>query len=406
MPDFNHYLAQGRFLQSVSQLVPSPTITHGVDKEIDVVCLEHFHHDLSHRFTLSTTEKSNPFQRLFLTMAFEHEGLMRLILSLAGRHHYRCYGKIEFIYRALEQYDLAVQYLRKETAAIQVHEIKNSYKIEDAMVASWLVQCLICVCDGSTKGEYRPHMNVTRNSLDNHYSKNPEFNSFHEEYFKYHEFASLITSYDPDAIVEDLNDDFWQLDEDHHPSMSPDGYMIGVYDGLLEFVPKIRNIRNQLRRGSRNEQDLKIKITKLEVAIVSWTPMYRPHSPNWYAALLYQHMILVYLYRTFLPSRPCHTFETSVNKGLDCLEAIAPDSPAQSNALLPLFILGCASFNPQQRLRVRNGLDRVCDYAHFGNIQSAQVVVEEIWRLMDKEDENSWDWEKLMWDMGIDCLMT
>ncbi|KAL9034815.1 MAG: hypothetical protein Q9214_006872, partial [Letrouitia sp. 1 TL-2023] len=394
--------------QVMAHLMPYPMMTPGVERAIDAVCLEHFQCNLSKRLTLYDDVKSNPFQNLLLSMAFEHEGLMRSLLSLASTHHYRCHGNQDFAYRALEQHSLAVQWLRKEMTALQLSKTESRLTIEDAMVASWLVLSLFCLCEGSTKGEYRMHMNVTRENLANYRSRNVEFNLFHHEYFSYHEFAALLTTYDQRSVLQDLGSVSWHPIEDYQRAPSKAGCMIGVYDGLLGFVPKIRLLRNHMRHASEpsNEDDIKIKGTMLEVAIIKWKPTWQSHSPNWYAALLYQHMILVYLYRTLQPSKSFHCLETSLNKGLDCLEAIAPDCPAQSNALLPLFILGCASFLPQHRIRVKKGLDRIREYTHFGNIQPAEDVVGKMWELMDERDERSWDWEKLMLDMGIDCLMT
>jgi hypothetical protein len=38
-------------------------------------------------------------------------------------------------------------------------------------------------------------------------------------------------------------------------------------------------------------------------------------------------------------------------------------------------------------------------YSGLGNIKPANVVVEEIWRLMDTGEEKCWDWEAVMKEM-------
>jgi hypothetical protein len=49
----------------------------------------------------------------------------------------------------------------------------------------------------------------------------------------------------------------------------------------------------------------------------------------------------------------------------------------------------------------------VHEYSRLGNIVTAHEVVKKIWELMDQGDEEkSWDWEKIIKEMGYDFLVT
>lgn len=74
--------------------------------------------------------------------------------------------------------------------------------------------------------------------------------------------------------------------------------------------------------------------------------------------------------------------------------------------LSPLFILGCAAFEPRQRPPIERAFDDIQAYSNLGNIRPAREVVRQVWKLMDAGDERSWDWEMIMADMGFDLLVT
>ena len=45
-------------------------------------------------------------------------------------------------------------------------------------------------------------------------------------------------------------------------------------------------------------------------------------------------------------------------------------------------------------------------YARLRNIQPALQVVERVWKAMDSNVEDSWDWERIMNHVGTDFLIT
>ena len=73
---------------------------------------------------------------------------------------------------------------------------------------------------------------------------------------------------------------------------------------------------------------------------------------------------------------------------------------------MPVFLLGCAAFDRSQRPCIEMAFEGLQSYRNSGNIRHAHTVVQGIWQMMDREDEDSWDWETLMERMGLDFLIT
>lgn len=73
---------------------------------------------------------------------------------------------------------------------------------------------------------------------------------------------------------------------------------------------------------------------------------------------------------------------------------------------MPTFILGCSTFDEENRGDILQAFDKLQAYSTMGNIPYAKKIVEKVWQLMDAGDESSWDWETLIKDMGWDFLIT
>jgi len=74
---------------------------------------------------------------------------------------------------------------------------------------------------------------------------------------------------------------------------------------------------------------------------------------------------------------------------------------------MPLFLLGCAAFEPDQRPDIRTAFQRLQDWSSLGNIKYARAIVEQIWQMMDEgQEEETWDWETIIANRGWDFLVT
>ena len=293
--------------------------------------------------------------------------------------------------------------------------------LEDPTLASTIVHCLIYICEGTTQGEYRPHMDAVRRLMPKSRSRNLEFQGFLYEFFKYHDVANTITTLDVRPHVQ-LDD--WPFVTDGggngnlprfviQPVIQPGaGAVIGVLDGLFELITKITILRDIIRErrslGQKPAVDYQIMMWAVDIdaGIHAWDPAQPPNTPRWIAAQLYRQCAWVYLHRTTRASRPSPKITTAVDEGLEYLRAMPSGESTQAVILLPLFLLGCAAFQERQRPDIEEAFTRALEYSRFKNIIAAKKVVKRVWEMMDGGDERSWDWETIMKDMDIDCLVT
>ena len=61
----------------------------GVENDLDRQLLQHFSSRASAVLTLHGDKSSNPFTKILLPMALQHEGLMHSVLCLSASHMYR-----------------------------------------------------------------------------------------------------------------------------------------------------------------------------------------------------------------------------------------------------------------------------------------------------------------------------
>ena len=122
--------------------------------------------------------------------------------------------------------------------------------------------------------------------------------------------------------------------------------------------------------------------------------------------MLYRQCTWLYLHRTILPSTPNIYLYQAVDEGLFYLRQLPSDASTQSILLMPLFLLGCAAFELDQRPEILQAFEGLEAYSALGNIKYAKVIVEKVWEMMDAGDEDSWDWETIIQKQGWDFLVT
>ncbi|MCJ1378049.1 hypothetical protein MMC17_001145 [Xylographa soralifera] len=401
-------------VRRVSFTVPRglPFLVDGIETDVDRRFLDHFVYNLSHLFTLHD-DSTNPFKDILLPMATQHKGLMHSLLALSGSHIVA--EKPDPAYNDRQDYHFAeaISTLRAniEAANEGAKEPEGGLIVEDPTVASTIVHCLICISQGTTKGEHRDHMNGARELLKlDRKSKNREFQQFIWEFFMYHDVSNSLTSLDWRPVNYDdpsLPNFVFQA------TIQPQsGVVLGVIDGLYKYLKKITALRDNIR--ARKAADLQPVVlyeylseaVSIDAEIRGWESKQEPETSRWLAAELYRQCTWVYLYRTIQASKPNPNLSAAVDAGLDCLRAIPRGESTQCILLMPLFILGCAAFEERQRPDLELGFDNLQAYSNLGNIKPAKQIVRRVWEMMDAGDERSWDWETIMFDMGLDLLVT
>lgn len=193
--------------------------------------------------------------------------------------------------------------------------------------------------------------------------------------------------------------------------------MLGVFDGLFQYIARITNIRNRIRDNLERNTEPFVDYHMLEEAssiergIKVWQPVWGPNDHRDVAGQLNKHMVWIYLCRTICPPHsrdwvPDSRIVDAVDSGIELLGRIKPNDSSLTLLLAPTFILGCAAFKLEQRPPIRAAIGVIKAYMEYKNSDLALEVLEEVWRLMDLRDERSWDWQTVAHVMGLDFLAT
>jgi len=384
-----------------------PVLIEGIETDLDRFLFEHFTVNVS-RVLSMFTEKSNPFKELLLPMATSHRGLMHSLLCLSGSHLLARQGTGDVRERQHYHFDCAIRNLRTDPNVEANASGDATAIIDDPTVAQTLVLCLKSICEGDVNGGYRPHMDAARHLVMNQQSPNHDFQNFLVEFFIYHDVSNSITSLDRRSVL--MMEDF-QLPP-FIIQASEAGAFLGVLDGLFGCLSKIRKLRDTIRW--RRSQELRPLVDYqilcdaqvVDATLRSWVCTQPPDTDRWTASMLYRQCTWLYLHRTIKPSRPDDHLREAVEEGIAFLNQLSKDSSTWSIMLMPTFILGCSTFDEENRGDILQAFDKLQAYSTMGNIAYAKKIVEKVWQLMDAGDESSWDWETLIKDMGWDFLIT
>jgi hypothetical protein len=128
-------------------------------------------------------------------------------------------------------------------------------------------------------------------------------------------------------------------------------------DGLLGFISKISKIRKSLRmRIGASLQPIIDSEARLAADVIyddlgRWISPGGPGITRYTISIQYQQAIQAYFYHTAM--EPDSEVLTSVVKdSITNVQKLLTDCWAQSNVLLPPFLLGCAAFKVEQRMKI------------------------------------------------------
>jgi hypothetical protein len=392
--------------QSLVELPPNlPFLIDGIETDTDRRFLDHFATNFSRVLTM-VNDDTNPFKEILLPMATQNRGLMHSLMCLSGSHLSSKIPDNEIIQRKHWHFNHALSDLRQSLPVDPKTGAHRFDQVDDSTIASTVALCLRTICDGETNGEYRTHMNAARVLLDHTPTNDSAFRNFITEFLRYHEVSSRITNIPPTG-----SDPSSLRLPDFVPPIHA-GTLLGVFDGLFRYISQITDLRDKIRRRLDSgiepavDYNCLAEAVQIDSHIREWKPSQIPQSTDWLAAQLYRQSTWVYLYRTIQPSKSSPKISGVVDDGLEYLNQLPKDSGPQSIMLMPLFLLGCAAFEPQQREVVKGGFETLREYSGLGNIRHARSIVEKVWERMDWRVEESWDWERIIGEMGYDFLVT
>lgn len=400
-----------RFLdQTRTPFKPSlPALIEGVESQLDRRLLNHFVGTASPVFTMFGEEKSNPFKEVLLPLAIDNPGLMHSLLSLAASHLARTDPSVR--HAQYHHKDEAIKLLNKGLSNLHIQE---GTVIDDSYVATTIVLCLEAICEGDNTGAHTIHMTALNSIAENIVkrantkgvgAREMQFAQFFIDFFHYHMILDGVTSMARRASLV-----FTQ--RPIAPFLQPEaGTLIGTLDQLFVNISRITTIRDTIRTrkaaGNFPTIDEVMLATAVEIdeQVRTWTPVQTQSQPRYIYSLLYQQVTWIYLYRTINRSVPDPKIRAAVDEGVKCLNEMPVDGYSCSVLLLPVFLLGCAAFDPAQRPDITKRLEEMKRQG-LQNATHAQVVVDKIWEKMDDEDETSWDWERIIHEMGYDFVLS
>jgi hypothetical protein len=404
-----------------------PAIIPGVETPDDRIFLNHYIARLSLIFTVER-ECDNAFRKILLPYGNQFVGVMHSLLSLAGSHLESLDYSSPYVVQLLRDHpevDASTLQQRfefhKEQALKAVQGPQSPEAIYGQMIC--LVLLTLAIKPGEPSGEHHLHLQAYRKiRAENPPCANEEAEKFFHEFFHYHISLKQISCL---PKKEDIIDDLDLPNTVYHPSAVR---LLGVFDGLFIYMSQITSIRNKIRENLQNGVEPAFhsdyadywRAAEIDAGIKEWTPAWPEGDPRDLAGRLYRQMLWIYLFRTTNPPSSCATSPSSprpkftpdprirqaVNDGIRLLSLVPPNDPSQTLVLAPAFVIGCAAFEPEQRVEIRKAIGAVKRYMGYTNSDVALQVLEKVWGYMDEGNPKSWDWQQVAADMGMDFLAT
>lgn len=334
LPSVLHCIEQDHDANTAAERLRSrslPSITmqplfHGLETVEDRIFWKHYNEHLSTVLTVEGEHK-NAFKDMMVPIAVNHQGLMHSILSLASKHidFETPYGinilrnnpgttlealRERSIYhhgQARLKFYADVEFTNERAAA-------DDRSLVPARYGQMLCFLLEALTEGSPRGEHRLHLSAYRNLISTSPPHDSAFLSFIAEFFQYHIFADELI--DPAVARNPCS-----LPKQHPPlPVIHPPRLLGVSDGLLEYLSQITAIRNTIRSNMLAQVDPVVDYTclyraaEIDAAIREWTPHWPPGDNRDRVGLLYKHMMWIYLVRTIYP--PCSSSPSSLSSSV------------------------------------------------------------------------------------------
>jgi hypothetical protein len=302
-----------RLRQKSLPVITMQPIFHGVETVEDKVFWKHYITHLSNILTVEG-EAKNAFKDIILHLANQHQGLMHSILAVSSKHidwdtpygakllaDHPQSSREALQQRADYHHDESMKRLYEDMGR-PLNKDDPEYKtILSARYGQMLCLLLQTRADGNPRGEHRVHLQAYQTLIQHSPPEDPVFYNFITEFFQYHIFADDLF-WHPENMTARLSSEDW---EPAAPIQPP--RLLGVGDGLFQYLSQITTIRNTIRANIAAAVDPVVDYTSLyqaaeiDAAIREWTPNWPWGDSRDRVGLLYKQMMWVYLFRTIYP---------------------------------------------------------------------------------------------------------
>jgi hypothetical protein len=155
------------------------------------------------------------------------------------------------------------------------------------------------------------------------------------------------------------------------------------------------------------DPNILLEAVVIDARIMKWVPCWPECDHRYVLAQIYGQMTRVYLMSTI--SSPAiwtqaHRVSAAIDDILPLLKLIATSSPAQKFLLTPVFIIGCAAMDDAHRAAILESISIIKIATSSKNADQALEVLVYVWSLLDVKHPESWDWESVASQVGLDFI--
>ncbi|PVH85248.1 hypothetical protein DL98DRAFT_511731 [Cadophora sp. DSE1049] len=393
----------------------------GVDTPLQRRLFDHFYGATSRVLTTSNGI-ANPFNSIVLPLAIRDETMMKLLLSLAGSQLLRRYPagweqpELEQETTRLHQEARKEQLERARILEEQYPEHPHEYKDRDLEVVftTYLLLCLYEICEGSGDGSGNENLSWAGKTialasttpqdaigpLPLRFHLRARIHPFLLEFYYYHVFLASVTVPSAPIIVPQY-DQITDL-------IGQDRYLVGVQDGLIDFIARISALRNDVDNndgeldGSTTETALKI-FAELE----AWQPQATSSRPEQLVASFYQMALYIWLFSIVNPDHSDHDkVQLNVTRIVAGMCEIRECDGVMACMLFPLFVAGSAALKQEDRNLIITHFATLKKWSALGNIDLTFKVVKRMWEHQAAGVKSSWNWVEQLKDSHMSLLVT
>lgn len=404
-----------------------PFVISGVDTPLHQRLFCHFTNTMSNLLTISVGE-CNPMNKVVIPLALKDRAIMDMVLCLAASHILKLgqgNGDEEL---GAEKARLHQSVVQMQSHRVQIWEssttmpLAQPYTIQDKEIifATSVLLCLYEICKGSGDDSWRVHLDTARRILvDATKGKDrpsvdgdtptagpvqeraiTEIDPFLIEYFLYHDCLAAVTV--PLLPMNKPRLESTAGLADHDPTM------VGVQDGLSEFITRISLLRAQTDMNSAKlDGNIISKAVKIWEDLAKWKPKGALSIERKMIAEFYLWALFIWLFSIVYPDGKADPkVQDAVKRIVGGMRNIKFGDGVMSCLLFPLFVIGSAAIEVEDREAISAQFRKLKEWSSLGNIDLTYRVVEKMWLEHDMGLPSSWDWVKQLETHKISLLVT
>lgn len=382
-----------------------PFLIPGVESQIHKRLFCHFTGTMSHLLVTSIGE-SNQMHSVVVPLAMDDGNVMNTVLCLAGSHLLKVQANDNDPELSIETLRLHHNAVKIQTERIKALKettsetgLSFSVRNQEIIFATSLLLCLFEICEGTGSDAWTTHLGMAREvvTLASALPESPEsdpiigpvepitseIDPFLLEFFLYRDSLATVTVPSAPALKRRFHG-LTDLSESQT-------CVIGVQDGLIDFVTRIAALRTQAdASSSQPDGNVVCRAVTIWQDLDRWKPKGFSRERKLIAEF-YQWALFIWLYSIVYPNNKSdYKIQDAVTRIAAGMNEIKDG--VMACLLFPLFIVGSAAITVEDKAAITSQFKRLREWSSFGNIDLTYGVVEKMWEDHDKGVLGSWDW--------------